>query len=142
MKSEKRRQEILSLLGNAETAVPAAVLAERFNVSRQVIVQDIAIMRANGYDIISTNRGYLLTARKQVTRVFKCRHTFEELMEEGGIIIDAGGAVEDVFVNHRIYGSRRDSQVRIHILHSFDSVVHSVLVYALYVVCDILVRQG
>ena len=104
MKSEKRRQEILSLLGNAETAVPAAVLAERFDVSRQVIVQDIAIMRANGYDIISTNRGYLLTARKQVTRVFKCRHTFEELMEEGGIIIDAGGAVEDVFVNHRIYG--------------------------------------
>lgn len=104
MKSEKRRQEILSLLGNAETAVPAAVLAERFNVSRQVIVQDIAIMRANGYDIISTNRGYLLTARKQVTRVFKCRHTFEELMEEGEIIIDAGGAVEDVFVNHRIYG--------------------------------------
>ena len=86
MKSEKRRQEILSLLGNAETAVPAAVLAERFDVSRQVIVQDIAIMRANGYDIISTNRGYLLTARKQVTRVFKCRHTFEELIDRKSVV--------------------------------------------------------
>lgn len=104
MKTENRRQEILSLLGNAEYAVPAAVLAEKFDVSRQVIVQDVAIMRANGYDIISTNRGYVLTAHKPVTRVFKCRHSFEELVEEGEMIISAGGAVEDVFVNHRIYG--------------------------------------
>lgn len=104
MKSDIRRREILSLLGNTETPVPAAVLAEKFKVSRQVIVQDVALLRANGYGIISTNRGYVLTAEKRAARVFKCRHGFEELIEEGDIIISAGGAIEDVFVNHRVYG--------------------------------------
>lgn len=125
MKSDKRRQEILSLLGNAETPVPASVLAEKFAVSRQVIVQDIAIARANGYDIISTNRGYVLTAKKQATRVFKCRHTFEELMEEGEIIINAGGAVEDVFVNHRVYGrisARLELTSRVHVEELYRSL--------------------
>lgn len=57
MKSAERRQEILSFLGNADNPVPANVLKDKFNVSRQVIVQDVAILRANGYDVISTNRG-------------------------------------------------------------------------------------
>ena len=104
MKSDRRREEILSLLGNTDNPIPANTLSERFKVSRQVIVQDIAILRANGYDIISTNRGYVLSTKTQATRVFKCRHTFEELVEEGNMLIDAGARIEDIFVNHRIYG--------------------------------------
>lgn len=104
MKAELRRQEILSLLGNSDNAIPANTLKDRFNVSRQVIVQDVAILKANGYDIISTNRGYFLNSKPQAVRVFKCRHTFEELVDEGYLIIDEGAKIDDVFVNHRIYG--------------------------------------
>lgn len=104
MKAEERRNEILSLMGNTENPLPAGILAERFKVSRQVIVQDIAILRANGYSITATNRGYVLYSKPQAVRVFKCRHSFDEIVEEGYIIIDGGGRVEDVFVNHRLYG--------------------------------------
>ena len=83
MKSAERRREIVRLLGNTETPVPANVLKEKFGVSRQVIVQDIAILRANGHGVISTNRGYVLNLKTRSSRVFKCRHTFDEMLEEG-----------------------------------------------------------
>ena len=65
MKAHQRRNEILSLLGNASLPIPAGILSEKFAVSRQVIVQDIAVLRAEGYDVISTNRGYLLGGGRQ-----------------------------------------------------------------------------
>ena len=126
MKAEKRREEILSFIGNAENPIPASVLAERFAVSRQVIVQDIAIIRANGYDVTATNRGYVLNSKIQATRVFKCRHSFEEIVDEGALIIEAGGKVEDVFVNHRVYGrisSRLDLINRTHVEELYRSLV-------------------
>ena len=126
MKAEKRREEILSFIGNAENPIPASVLAERFAVSRQVIVQDIAIIRANGYDVTATNRGYVLNSKIQATRVFKCRHSFEEIVDEGALIIESGGKVEDVFVNHRVYGrisSRLDLINRTHVEELYRSLV-------------------
>ncbi len=104
MKADKRRAEILSLIANSEQPVPANVLKEKFDVSRQVIVQDVAILRANGYDVIATNRGYVISSTAQARRIFKCRHTLDELIEEGNIIVDLGGKIEDIFVNHRVYG--------------------------------------
>lgn len=126
MKAEKRREEILSLIGNTENPIPANVLKERFAVSRQVIVQDIAILRANGYDITSTNRGYVLGRTARATRVFKCRHSFDEIVDEGVLIIEAGGRVEDIFVNHRVYGrisARLDLQNRTHVEELYRSLV-------------------
>ncbi|MGN0805833.1 MAG: 3H domain-containing protein [Candidatus Coproplasma sp.] len=104
MKTAERRAEILSLIANSNTPVTANNLSERFCVSRQVIVQDIAILRANGYSVISTNRGYVMDGGTRAERVFKCRHTLDRLVEESEIIISHGGKVEDIFVNHRVYG--------------------------------------
>lgn len=104
MKANERRAEILSLIGNSQSPVPANLLSEKYSVSRQVIVQDIALLRAQGYGVISTNRGYVLSSGIGAERVFKCRHTLQELVTESEIIISRGGKVEDVFVNHRVYG--------------------------------------
>jgi len=126
MRAEKRREEILSLICNTENPIPASVLKERFNVSRQVIVQDIAVLRAGGYDITATNRGYVLGHSVKASRVFKCRHTFEEIVDEGTLIIGLGGSIEDVFVNHRIYGrisARLDLQNKTHVEELYRSLV-------------------
>ena len=104
MKANERRAEILSLIGNSQNPVPANFLSEKYNVSRQVIVQDIALLRAQGYGVISTNRGYVLGSGVGAERVFKCRHTLQELVSESEIIISRGGKVEDITVNHRVYG--------------------------------------
>jgi len=104
MKAAERREEILSLIGNSRNPVSANFLSERYSVSRQVIVQDIALLRAQGYGVISTNRGYVLGSGLGAERVFKCRHTLQELIKESEIIISRGGRVEDIMVNHRVYG--------------------------------------
>ncbi|MGN0812912.1 MAG: 3H domain-containing protein [Candidatus Coproplasma sp.] len=104
MKAAERRAEILSLIANSNTPVTANQLSQKFCVSRQVIVQDIAILRANGNMVISTNRGYVTDGGVRAERVFKCRHTLESLVTESEIIISHGGRVEDIFVNHRVYG--------------------------------------
>ena len=102
MTGENRRQDIVRCLG--ETPLSATNLAARYGVSRQVIVQDIALLRAEGKEIISTNRGYILAGKARPTRVFKARHTDEQTAEELYLIVDAGGKVEDVFVWHKVYG--------------------------------------
>ena len=97
MTSSRRREEIVSKIKSSEVPVPGKELAKVYDVSRQVIVQDIALIRAAGYDIISTNRGYILNAPHTVTRVFKME---DELCS----IVDLGGKVVNVMINHRIYG--------------------------------------
>ena len=82
-------------------------LAKELDVSRQVIVQDIALLRANGAAIFSTNRGYLIQADKQYSRVLKVVHEDDEVEEELSTIVDAGGHVKDVFVYHKVYGVLR-----------------------------------
>ena len=69
-----------------------------------MIVQDIALIRASGHEIISTNRGYLLNEPSTVSRTFKVRHTDAQLEEELYAIVDLGGRVRNVMVNHRVYG--------------------------------------
>ena len=104
MNTSMRREEILKILRNSETPVAARELASRFGVSRQVIVQDIALIRAAGYEILSTNRGYILNRSAVVSRTFKVRHTDEQLEEELYSIVDLGGCVKNVMVNHKVYG--------------------------------------
>lgn len=106
MKGEERKTYILNAL-DAQTPVSAGVLAAHCGVSRQVIVQDVAVLRAEGAQILSTPRGYLLVpgmGRVVCSRVFKVRHEDERTEEELNLIVDKGGYVKNVFVHHRVYG--------------------------------------
>ena len=104
MNGEKRRAQIISILQNSGNPVPGTVLAKELNVSRQVIVQDIALIRANKVDIFSTNRGYVISQQKECSRIFKVIHGDEEVETELSAIVDLGGRIKDVFVFHKVYG--------------------------------------
>ncbi len=103
MTGEERRSKILELLKNTKKPISGSRLAKDLDVSRQVIVQDIALIRANGNNVFSTNRGYLLNADNVCRRVFKVNHTDEQTEEELNLFVDFGGCVEDVFVFHKLY---------------------------------------
>ena len=104
MQGTERREQIIYEIRESTAPVSGKKLAALYNVSRQVIVQDIALIRAAGYDILSTNRGYILQTPATVSRVFKVNHTDEQLEEELCSIVDMGGCVENVMINHRVYG--------------------------------------
>ncbi|MDO5422373.1 MAG: transcription repressor NadR [Eubacteriales bacterium] len=105
MDGAARRQELLNILSRSQKPVPGVELAKELQVSRQVIVQDIALLRAGNEEILSTNRGYLLQKKQQeAVRIFKVQHTVEQIEEELNSIVDLGGQVQDAFVYHKIYG--------------------------------------
>ena len=104
MKGQERREEILRILKASQEPIPGTELAAMLDVSRQIIVQDMALLRTGGAEIISTHRGYVLTGSAQVSRVFKVVHTEEQVEEELNLYVDFGGKVEDVFVYHKVHG--------------------------------------
>ena len=108
MTGEERRMMILNKLQETGTPLSGAALAKAFHVSRQVIVQDIALMRAENYGILSTNKGYLLRSNKtentQPKRVFFVRHSTQQVLDEFYTIIELGGKILDVAVEHELYG--------------------------------------
>jgi transcriptional regulator of NAD metabolism len=104
MGGEDRRARIVALLGGAGEPVSGGRLASELGVSRQVIVQDVALLRRGGVEVESTHRGYVLRRHDRPRRIFKVRHTEEQMEDELDLIVDLGGTVEDVVVNHRTYG--------------------------------------
>ena len=104
MTGQERRNAIVDRIKQSGVPVSGKKLASDYHVSRQVIVQDIALIRAAGYDIISTNRGYILNEPYRVSRTFKVQHTDEQLEEELFSIVDLGGRIINVMVNHIVYG--------------------------------------
>lgn len=111
MTGEERRAKILERLRDTDTPLSGTALAKEFHVSRQVIVQDIALMRAENNEVLSTNKGYLLRSRKprndQPKRVFFVKHTTDQVPEEFRTVTDLGGRVLDVAVEHELYGVLR-----------------------------------
>ena len=95
MDGEFRRQQILKEIQQSGTPVSGKKLAGKYSVSRQVIVQDIAILRAAGNDIVSTCRGYVCQKSSYARRTIQVRHTDDEIMEELNVIVDFGGTAED-----------------------------------------------
>lgn len=104
MTGSERRNDIIAHIKNSDSPASGKALAEKYGVSRQVIVQDIALIRTSGYDIISTNRGYILNTPNTAFRVFKVHHTDEDLENELCSVVDLGGRVANVMVNHCVYG--------------------------------------
>ncbi len=101
----ERREAILKALSQAEHPLSGSALGKLTGVTRQVVVQDIALLRNSGYAIEATARGYVLASPQEMpTRVFKTRHTQDQTADELNLFVDHGATVVDVFVNHRTYG--------------------------------------
>lgn len=119
---ENRRALILEWLESKNGPITGSDLAARTNVSRQVIVQDISLLKAKGHPLIATSQGYLYLhkdEKKKALRVIAVQHGNEETEDELNIIVDHGIKVRDVSVEHPVYGeltaplmlnSRRDVQ--------------------------------
>ena len=111
MTGETRRIQLLQLLQEQDVPMSGTALAKAFSVSRQVIVQDIALMRAENHRILSTNKGYLYrregSENTQPKRVFFVRHNTGQVLEEFMTVIELGGRILDVAVEHELYGQIR-----------------------------------
>lgn len=123
---EERRNLLLQIIEDSDHPITGTALAKQAGVSRQVIVQDLSLLKAKGHPVVATARGYLLnelendSSRKR--RKIVCRHGYDQLKEECDAIVDEGVTVLDVIVEHPVYGfitgelmlkSRRDVRVLI-----------------------------
>jgi transcriptional regulator of NAD metabolism len=128
MDANERRQEILNILSKSERPVKGTDLSEQLEVSRQVIVQDIAILRARGENILATPQGYLIPKihkKRRLTKTIVCTHKNNiELEEELRTIVDLGGRVIDVIVEHPLYGEIK-SQLQIGSRHDLELFIDS-----------------
>ena len=106
MTANERREEIIRNLVKEKKAITGSELASYFNVTRQVIVKDIAILRAAGKNIIATPDGYMINdnSDNRVKSVIAVNHTEDEMESELEIVVKYGGIIEDVIVEHPLYG--------------------------------------
>ncbi len=106
--SDERRNEIIELLQTADTPITGSELAQRFDISRQVIVQDIAVLRASGYNVMASSNGYFLPKKKSNNTIIKTivsSHTgTRDMKDELMLIVGYGCKVIDVIVEHPIFG--------------------------------------
>ncbi len=106
--SKSRRNQMLIKLENADQPIIGSDLADYFGISRQVVVQDIAILRAQGHAIIATSNGYMINPKSnpdQLIKTIVSTHEGVDLMrEELEIIVDYGGKIINVIVEHPVYG--------------------------------------
>lgn len=109
MEAKERRERLLQLLQMDIKPMSASNVAEHFNVSRQIIVGDVALLRAFGHNIIATQKGYVLEKPAEDadsnTYVLACRHDKALLEAELYTIVDNGGALVNVSVEHALYGT-------------------------------------
>lgn len=104
VKGIDRKKIIIDELQKTDKPITCKMLAKICDVSRQVIVQDVALLRAEGNDIISTNNGYILNNRIPATAVFKVCHSKDSMADELLTIVDLGGAVDNIIVDAPPYG--------------------------------------
>jgi transcriptional regulator of NAD metabolism len=106
LEGNKRREQLIKILNESPEPVSGTELSRILGVSRQVIVQDIALLRASDINIFSTMKGYLIyrSDKSRVKRIFRVKHTTEQIEDELCTIVDNGGKILDVLVKHEIYG--------------------------------------
>lgn len=103
MDGQARRKKLIEILQKSTVPVSGTALSKALDVSRQVVVTDIALIRANGIDVISTNRGYVISADSKCKRIIKSHHNDEQILDELFTIVDNGGCAENIIINHRFY---------------------------------------
>lgn len=120
MDSNTRRTAILDAIRQSDQPLSASKLAKQFHVSRQLIVGDVALLRAQGMEIIATPRGYVSDQDENsgVIRKIAVEHRPEDLETEIYTIVDLGGALIDVIIDHPLYGELCGS---LHIYSRYDA---------------------
>lgn len=106
MNNQERRDEILRMLSESDACINASQFAAHFSVTRQVIVSDIALLRANGSRIQASRHGYRLESETEtgLLKSIVCHHSVDQVLEEFHAVVDNGGSVVSVIVEHPIYG--------------------------------------
>ncbi len=105
MSKETRKNKVLKMISESTEPISASTIAKELNVSRQIIVGDVALLRAEGNDILATFRGYRLEhPETSFYAKIACVHDYEMMETELQTIIDEGATVEDVIIEHPIYG--------------------------------------
>lgn len=104
MKLSDRQKEIIKILQKENIAHSGQALAKKFSVSRQIIVKDIGVLKAFGINIVSTNKGYKIIDENKLTRIIESSHDDKDIRDELNTIVDNGGVIIDVFINHPVYG--------------------------------------
>ncbi len=102
--AERRKKIIMEQLQESEQPISASTFAQELGVTRQVIVGDIALLRAGGASIIATPRGYLLETAPSSSFILACKHNKQDMKEELYTIVDCGCGLLDVIVEHPLYG--------------------------------------
>lgn len=130
MTGPERRKLILTMMRESDSPLSGGALGSATGVSRQVVVQDIALLRTEGHEIVATARGYILDEPRLISRVYEDCHTNEQTEEELNTIVDCGGVVIDVMIEHSVYGkmsapliirNRREVQMFIKQMREGDS---------------------
>lgn len=105
---EERRNQILYWLKESKEPISGNALAKRANVSRQVVVGDITLLKAKNEPILATAQGYVYLHSNQETNIIQkvivCQHSASESKKELEILVDHGVTVKDVMVEHPVYG--------------------------------------
>ena len=125
MKAKDRRAMIASMLLNEKRPISGGELSAKLGASRQIIVQDIALLRAEGYDVLSTHSGYVIKSSPLCERTFKVRHTSADTEDELTKIVELGGTVVNVFVWHKVYG-RLEGQLNIFSKRGIDQLLDGI----------------
>ena len=109
LRPEQRRRELIRLLNEAKAPIVGLDLARAVGVSRQMLTQDIAVLRAAGGDIIATRLGYLLRTPAATTHrdVFQVQHDRAAMVDEAAILVDLGVRIVDVSIEHPVFGHLR-----------------------------------
>lgn len=124
MQATDRRNEIFNLILNSNKPIKGIKIAEMFSVTRQIIVKDIAILRAAGKNIIATPEGYIYNNQEnRIKAIIAVNHSEEDTIKELETIVKYGGIIEDVIIEHPLYGEIKTS-LMIKNLHDLNNFIN------------------
>ena len=143
MNGQERREDIIKRLQGATAPISAKVLADEYAVTRQIIVADIALLRAAGHRITAANRGYMLEAAEEgLCKRLVVKHGEADMVTEFYTIVDNGGKVLDIIIEHSVYGqisaelniaSRYDADLFVSRIHETGASPLSLLTEGIHV---------